>query len=62
MPTNCKGFTVQCEDYYTIYLNARHCADQNRESLQHELEHIKNKDFDSLWGDVNKIEFRRRHI
>lgn len=46
MPMGYKAFTMPKDDFYTVYLNSRYCIEQNITSLEHELEHIKNGDYD----------------
>lgn len=42
------------EDVYTIFINARSSADQQRESFEHARKHIKNGDWDKVY--VQSIE------
>lgn len=37
-----------CEVWYTIFLNDALCEEKKRKALQHELEHIRRGDFDSM--------------
>lgn len=46
MPTGYKAFTMPRDGFYTIYLNSRYNLEQNIISLEHELQHIKNGDYD----------------
>lgn len=46
MPIGYKAFTMPKDDFYTIYLNSRYCMEQNMKSLEHELLHIRNGDYD----------------
>lgn len=46
MPCSIKAYTVEENGFYSIYVNSKMCLEQNRASIQHELEHIRNKDFD----------------
>lgn len=56
MPTTCRALTVPSYNFYTICLNARHSAEQNKKSLEHELKHIKNGDYDKEGVNVDLIE------
>lgn len=45
LPADVCGFVCENEDGdYTILLNARHTWEKNRETMLHEMEHIKNGD------------------
>lgn len=55
LPISVKGFCVRKNDCYIICLNQHLSFEQNRESYLHELEHIKNGDFDSDIS-VNRLE------
>lgn len=56
LPPSCRGLTVQDENGdYNIYLNPRLNYETQKETLLHELEHIKKQDFDSL-EHVNLVE------
>ena len=46
MPIGYRAFTLPKDDFYTIYINTRYCAEQNKLSLEHELRHIENGDYD----------------
>jgi Domain of unknown function (DUF955). len=55
-PTIIKGSVNKNRDgSSTIFLNARHSYEQQRITLEHELQHIKNGDFDK--SDVQEIEY-----
>lgn len=47
MPTSVKGTVAydSVEDFYTIYINARHSQSQQLLSYFHELKHINEDDF-----------------
>lgn len=45
LPISVKAYTIRKDDFYTIVINARLSHDQQKESCQHELNHIKNGDF-----------------
>ena len=62
LPPRIKGMLVKTfdeEDYYTIVLNSRLSAEQNRETYEHELKHMKARDFDQEDMTVDKIEYIR---
>lgn len=46
MPIGYRAYTMPKDGFYTIYLNSRYCREQNQISLQHELRHIHNGDYD----------------
>ena len=46
MPIGYKAFTMPKDGFYTIYLNSRYCMEQNMRSIEHELTHIRNGDYD----------------
>jgi len=49
LPPTIKGLTVQDESgNYNIYVNSRLSHEANQQTLQHELKHIKNNDFQKL--------------
>ena len=56
MPIGYRAFTMPKDDYYTIYLNSRYNLEQNINSLEHELTHIKNGDYDKDYP-VDFLEF-----
>ena len=46
LPCTVKGLTAKDEnDYYTIYINAKLCDEQQIDAFLHEIEHIKCNDF-----------------
>ena len=46
LPYGIGGVVSEDSDgFYSIYLNARHTREKNKESLKHELRHIKHNDF-----------------
>jgi len=56
LPTTIKGLTVlDSEGNYNVYLNSRLTYEANRATLQHELQHILNNDFQML-SHVSDIE------
>lgn len=59
MPSKIKAITVLSGlDEYTVYINAALSAEAQQEAFQHELEHIRNKDYDHFY-DVNVLEHFR---
>lgn len=59
LPPKIKGFTVHNDDdTYTVCLNARYTMEAQRETMLHELKHIRGGDFDRL-SDVNTLEVLR---
>lgn len=59
LPPRISGFTVRKDGDFTIFLNARHCWEDQKETYDHELEHIENGDFDSALS-ADAIEMLRR--
>ena len=56
MPTGYKAFTLPKDGFYTVYLNSRYNLEQNILSLEHELLHIKNGDYEKDYS-VDLLEF-----
>lgn len=57
-PSRVKALTTIDEDgRYNIYVNESLCFNQQQITIRHELEHIKNGDFDS-YCDVAELEKR----
>lgn len=50
LPCSIRGFTKKRLEDFTIVLNARLSREQNEQTLQHELDHIKN---DDLYREVD---------
>lgn len=49
LPTTTKGLTVLDESGdYNVYLNARLSNEVNKQTLQHEIQHITNNDFNNF--------------
>lgn len=62
LPPKVKGMVVKTfdeEDCYTIVLNSRLSAEQNRETYEHEMKHLKARDFDEIGRSVDEIEYVR---
>ena len=62
LPPRIKGMLVKTcdeEECYTIVLNSRLSAEQNRETYEHEMRHLKESDFDQADKDVDQIEMVR---
>ena len=62
LPPHIKGMLVKTfdeEDYYTIVINSRLNAEQQRETYEHEIKHMKAKDFDAVEKTVDEIEYVR---
>ncbi len=56
LPATIKGLTVQDEaGDYNVYINSRLTHEANQQTLQHELRHISNNDFQKL-SHVRDIE------
>ena len=62
LPPRIKGMLVKTfdeEDYYTVVLNSRLSAEQNMKTYEHEMKHLKAKDFDQVEKSVDEIEYVR---
>lgn len=58
LPVSVKeAVTINEDDSYTIFLNARHSAETQRESYDHAMEHILADDF-RCEESVQEIEYR----
>jgi hypothetical protein len=56
LPCETHGFVREdSEGNYNIYINARMSIDMQREAAQHELNHVRNEDFDSD-DDIKRVE------
>jgi len=56
LPPTIKGLTVQDEEgNYNIYVNTRLTYEANQQTLQHEIKHITNNDFNKL-SHIGNIE------
>lgn len=60
LPPKIFGFTIYNgeDDYYTIYLNAKHSYYEQEKTFKHELKHILCGDLSNI-VNVNEIEFLR---
>lgn len=60
MPTSVKGTAVYdpAEDFYTIYINARHSQSQQLMSCFHELKHLEKEDFQRKNIDIGYLEMQ----
>ena len=62
LPTAIKGFTVRnSDDSYTIIINAGLSDAMQRDTYDHEIEHINNHDFDNIY-DINYLENLRHAV
>lgn len=62
LPPKVKGMVVKTfdeEECYTIVLNSRLTAEQNKETYEHEMKHLKARDFDEIDKSVDEIEYVR---
>lgn len=55
LPPRIKAFTVRKNDCYTIFINDNLSWETKQKAYKHEIEHIKNGDFDKSCS-VNEIE------
>ena len=59
LPSHVGGFTLCDEEGdYTIFLNARYSYEDNKQTVQHEIEHIRKGDFYSA-DEADYIEWSR---
>ena len=56
MPTTIRSYVISRNDFFTIVLNSKLSCEQNAVSYEHELNHIKNGDYEKKCS-VNMIEF-----
>lgn len=64
LPLTVKGVIVRSfdeEEFYTIVINSRLSAEQQRAAYYHELTHVKAKDFDQLDKSVDHVEYVRHY-
>lgn len=62
LPTSIRGFTVRnADDSYTIIINAGMSDVMQRDTYDHEIEHINNHDFDNIY-DINYLENLRHAV
>lgn len=62
LPPHIKGMLVKTfdeEDYYTIVINSSLNIEQQRETYEHEIKHMKARDFDEVEKTVDEVEFVR---
>lgn len=62
LPTAIRGFTVRNnDDSFSIFINAGMSDVMQRDTYDHEIEHINNHDFDHIY-DINYLESLRHAI
>ena len=62
LPTAIRGFTVRNnDDSFSIFINAGMSDVMQRDTYDHEIEHINNHDFDHIY-DINYLENLRHAI
>lgn len=62
LPPHIKGMLVKTfdeEDYYTIVINSRLNAEQQKAAYEHEMKHLKGKDFEKEGLGIGEIEWQR---
>ena len=62
LPPRIKGMLVKTfdeEECYTVVLNSRLNIEQQREAYEHELKHMRARDFDQTDKSVDEIEYIR---
>lgn len=62
LPPHIKGMLVKTfdeEDYYTVVINVNLNIEQQRDTYEHEMKHLKAKDFDQVDKTVDEIEYVR---
>ena len=61
--TKIKETVTENEDgTYSIFLNARHTAENRLQAYLHAVEHIRNNDFEKKNADIDSIEAERHKI
>ena len=53
--------TYDEEDYYTVVINSNLNIEQQREAYEHEMRHMKAKDFDEVDKSADEIEYIRHY-
>lgn len=62
LPDRINAITVPDEcDNYNVYINQTLCSCQQEKALQHEMEHINKRDFES-YCDVSELEKRVKEV
>lgn len=59
LPPRIKGMLVKTfdeEECYTVVINSRLNIEQQREAYEHELKHMRARDFDEVGKSVDEIE------
>lgn len=62
LPPRVKGMLVKTfdeEERYTVVINSRLNVEQQRAAYEHEVKHLKAKDFDETSKSVDEIEYVR---
>ena len=62
LPLHIKGMLVRTfdeEEYYTVVINVNLNAEQQREAYEHEMKHMKARDFGEVDKTVDEIEYVR---
>ena len=62
LPPRIKGMLVKTfdeDECYTVVLNSRLNIEQQREAYEHELKHMRARDFDDTDKSVDEIEYVR---
>lgn len=62
LPPRIKGMLVKTfdeEECYTVVLNSRLNIEQQREAYEHEVKHMRARDFDDTDKSVDEIEYVR---
>ena len=64
LPPRIKGMLVKTfdeEDYYTVVININLNIEQQRAAYEHEVRHMKAKDFDEVDKSADEIEMVRHY-
>lgn len=62
LPPRVKGMLVKTfdgDECYTVVINSRLNAEQQRAAYEHEVKHLKARDFDEVDKSVDEIEYVR---
>lgn len=64
LPPHIKGMLVKTfdeEDYYTVVINSNLNIEQQRAAYEHEVKHMKAKDFDDVEKSADEVEYVRHY-
>lgn len=59
LPNKVRAFTIPDNGDYVILLNSNLTAEMQKESYEHELNHIMNGDYDNIYTNIDELELIR---